>query len=252
MKRGFVVFILWIVFGLNLTGQNEKLSYHVYYNWGFIWIDAGTLTLTSRPDTLNNVSVVRLDGMGKSLPRWNWLYKLNDHYSSWCYPGSFIPVKATKNTMEGGYVVDRRYDFNFKDSALVIHYSENNLPVTIDTLALTGDLFDAQSATARLRYLDLSNYKPGDTIVLPIVMDDVVYTQNIVYKGVDTLRLKNEQQIRAYRFSTVVTGNRLFSTTDDINVWISADKHRTPLYIEAGITIGSIKILYDDSYSQMR
>ena len=244
MKKHLSILFLLVFLGINLKGQTEKLSYEVYYNWGFIWIDAGTLLLTATPDTLDNTPVVRLDGMAKSLQRWNWLYKLDDHYTSWCYPGSYHPLLSTKNTLEGGYRINNSYQFNYADSLVYIRAEETRKPLTLDTLSLHGILYDAQSATNKLRFIDVSSLDEGDTITLPILMDGLIHQQAIVYRGVDTLVMENKHEYRALRFSAIVTGSKLFNSEDAIQVWISSDEKRIPLYIEADITVGAVKIFY--------
>lgn len=246
MRNGFFIFFLLLFLSLNLKGQSEKLTYEVYYNWGFIWIDAGTLTLTSKPDTLYNIPLFRLDGVGKSLERWNWLYKLNDHYTSWCYPDSYQPVMATKNTLEGGYRINNQYRFDYTRSLVYLRTKETRKPLTLDTLSLNVSLYDAQSATYKLRFLDVSCFQINDTITLSIIMDGVVHQQKIVYGGFDTLVTGNNKLNNAIKFTAIVSDNKLFSSGDAIKVWISDDAKRVPLYIEANITIGAIKIFYKD------
>ena len=244
MKKHLPILVLLLFLGANLKGQTEKLSYEVYYNWGFIWINAGTLTLTTSVDTIDNIPLLRLEGAGKSLSRWSWLFKLDDHYTSWCYPDSYRPVLATKNTLEGGYRINNRYQFNYTDSLVYIRVEETRKPLIMDTLAIHGLLYDAQSATNKLRFLDFTSFREGDTIIFPILMDGVIRHQNIVFRGVDTLLVKNKHRYSTLQFSAIVTDNKLFNSDDAIKVWISNDEKRIPLYIEADITVGAVKIYY--------
>jgi hypothetical protein len=246
MKKLFFILLLLIFLGMNLNGQTEELSYEVYYNWGIIWIDGGSLTLSTHPDTLNSIPLLRLEGTGKSLPRWNWLFKLDDHYTSWCYPDSYYPVLATKNTSEGGYRISNRYTFDYNDSLVYIRTEETRKPLTLDTLSFKKPLYDVQSATSKLRFLNFTHLRDGDTITLPIIMDGVVHQQSIVFNGYDTLRIQNKMAYSTLKFTAMVTDNKLFSSDNAIKVWISNDTKRIPLYIEADITIGAIKVFYKE------
>ncbi len=246
MKIKLSILLLFLFFMVNLQGQTEKLSYKVYYNWGFIWIDAGTLILTTSVDTIDNIPLLLLEGTGKSLSRWNWLYKLDDHYTSWCYPDSYYPVLARKDALEGGYHINNEYRFDYTDSLVYISTEETRKPLTLDTLPLNEQLYDAQSATQKLRFIDLTTLREGDTIMLPIIMDGVIHHQNIVFNGLDTLIMQNKQVYSACKFTALVTGHKLFSADDAVKVWISNDEKRIPLYIKADITIGTIKIFYHE------
>ncbi len=244
MKKSFVILLLLAGFWTNLFGQTERLSYKVYYNWGFIWINGGTLTLSSQPDTLEGIPVVRLDGVGKTLPRWDWLFKVDDHYTSWCYPGNYLPVLATKNTLEGGYRINNNYRFDYDKSVAYIRTEETRKPLEQDTVHLNYPMYDAMAATNKLRFYNFDAFTIGDTISLSIIMDGIIHRQKIVYAGLDTLLMENKQRISAIKFTAIVTDNKLFSADDAIKVWVSYDKKRIPLYIEANITVGAIKIYY--------
>ena len=246
MKKHVIIFVVLFFGVINLSGQSEDFSYKVYYNWGFIWIDGGTLSLSVHNDTLNHIPLLRLDGKGKSLSRWNWLYKLDDHYISWCYPDSYYPVLARKDALEGGYHINNEYRFDYTDSLVYISTEETRKPLTLDTLPLNEQLYDAQSATQKLRFIDLTTLREGDTIMLPIIMDGVIHHQNIVFNGLDTLIMQNKQVYSACKFTALVTGHKLFSADDAVKVWISNDEKRIPLYIKADITIGTIKIFYHE------
>ena len=125
-----------------------------------------------------------------------------------------------------------------------IRVEETRKPLTLDTLSIHGLLYDAQSATNKLRFFEFTSLREGDTITLPIIMDGVVHQQNIVYDGADTLLMENKHRYNALKFTAIVTDNKLFNSDDAIKVWISNDEKRIPLYIEADITVGAIKIYY--------
>ena len=226
--------------------KTEYLKYSVYYRWGFVWINGGVLILSSKPDTLDGQVHTKLEGIGKSASKWSWLFELNDHYTSWCNPTSSLPTKSIKNTSEGGYCIHNQYLFNYNDSLIYITSEENQKPLTFDTINLTKRIFDAQSATNYLRYLNHTNYHPGDTIILHILMDGVLQDQEIVFNGKRVLSDDNGFSYPTLKYTAIVTGNKLFSSSDAISVWISDNDDRIPLFIKANITIGGINIFYMD------
>lgn len=246
-----VISIFFAVFTFTKTVQaqpvGEHLSYTVYYKWGIIKIKGGTLTLTTSPDTLDGTALIRVDGVGKSAAKWSWLFELDDHYTSWYYPKTFLPVKSIKNTNEGGYFIHNLYRFNYKDSLIYMRTEQSRKPLSYDTLQMKGAIFDAQAATYYLRFLDFNNYNPEDTLTLSIIMDGVLKEQKIVYRGVDIITDRHKNHHSAFRFAAVVDDSKLFSSSDAINVWISNDYRRIPLLIQADITVGYIEVLYDNN-----
>ena len=228
-----------------LTNHSEELNYTVYYNWGIVWINGGTLTLKASADSINGMVLRKIEGIGKSSLKWKWLLELEDHYTTWCYPDSYLPVKSVKKTLEGGYFIHNQYQFNYQDLMVYIRTEESKKPLAFDTLAINHKVFDAQSATTYLRFLDFNNRIPGDTLTLHILMDGELREQKIIFQGKEILKDKDNQTYSTYKFTAVVTKHNLFSSSDAINVWITDDDKRTPLYIEANLTVGSVKIFHN-------
>jgi hypothetical protein len=253
MKKAFVIFL--IMMGLSianiakadppLSNHSEKLNYTVYYNWGVVWINGGTLTLKASPDSINGKTLRKIEGIGKSSSKWKWLFELEDHYTTWCNPDSFLPVKSVKKTMEGGYFIHNQYHFNYQDSMIYIRTEESKKSLAFDTIAINHKVFDAQSATTYLRFLDFNSRLVGDTLVLHILMDGELRKQKIIFKGKKNLKDKDNQAYSTYKFTAVVAEHNLFSSSDAINVWITDDDKRIPLYIEANLTVGSVKIFHN-------
>ena len=66
----------------------EKLTYRGYYNWSFIWINAGSVEMTVQPsDKYPNAQCIF--AVGYSNPSWDWVFKLRDtlisHHDSMTY-----------------------------------------------------------------------------------------------------------------------------------------------------------------------
>lgn len=226
---------------------NEHFIYNVYYQWGIIRINGGVLYLSSTPDTLNGDVLNKIEGVGKSASKWSWLFELEDYYTSWCYPKTFLPVKSIKNTNEGGFFIHNNYFFNYSDSLIYIKTEDSRKPLSYDTIKIKGAIFDAQSAAYYMRFLDFGSYHPNDTVTLSIIMDGVLQKQKIVYRGREIYADRHKNRYGTFCFTAVVDDSKLFSSSDAINVWISDDDKRIPLCIEANIIVGHIEVLYDGS-----
>ena len=115
MNKILVILFTWLFSIVTQAGvkppHNEKLTYTVYYNWGFVWINAGSLELSNSTDTLNGNAYRFLSATGKSNPKWNWLFMLEDHYSSWYNPKTMLPVKSVKHTFENGHITQNQFIF---------------------------------------------------------------------------------------------------------------------------------------------
>jgi hypothetical protein len=245
MNRTVQVFLSTLFFVFSLSAQ-ENFNFTVYYHWGPVWIKGGTMQLKQDVVEVESNTLVKLTGTGKSLPKWKWLFEIDDIYTSWCEKENYMPVKAQKNTFEGGYVSNNKYIFDYDNNKIYIQIQNSEKKFLYDTLAMEGTVYDAQSATAFLRFIDYDLYADVDTFSIVLLLDGELVNQKIVLKKNKMLKDKHGKEYKVIEFSALVDKNPLFSNEEAIKVWVSDDKKRIPLKIKAELFVGSVEILYDD------
>ncbi len=240
-------FFLFLIFSTQLlSAQTEQLRYTVYYHWGPVWIDGGDLFLSYQEDVYREDTAIKLIGKGVSDSKWNWLFKVNDNYTSWCRKDDFLPLKSIKDAYEAGEKTDNNYLFDYKNLKAYIETKAGDIPVKHDTIELNKPIYDAQCATAYLRFLDFDSLQNRDTVLLNILLDGELYLQQfLVYKNF-WLQDESGKLHKVVKFTAVMPENKLFSSKEAIRVWVTDDEKRLPLKIKADLKVGSIEVLYND------
>jgi hypothetical protein len=89
-----------------------------------------------------------------------------------------------------------------------------------------------------LRTVDFDAMTVGDTLTMSGFFEDEFYDLDIIYKGKGKVKTK-AGKFNAIKLVPVVPNNKLFDGENSVTAWISDDKNRLPLKVEADMFIGS-------------
>src|SRR5690606_16014836 len=101
------------------------------------------------------------------------------------------------------------------------------------------DIQDNVSGFYYLRTLDQSTLKVGEAISLPGFFDKKIYNIKLTFEGKDRVKSRIGT-FDTFVFSPTMPGNKLFSGTNPVKVWITDDKNRIPIKITANLVVGSL------------
>jgi hypothetical protein len=231
-------------------GNHEYLSFKVFYNLGFIWIEAGKVDFKLSRQQQENRDVFHIMSTGISNPSWDWLYTLCDTFEVNFEADSFRPINFRRNTSEGRKVIQENYHFDYEQHQLYIERQSQDSLAGSKNITLDGKLYDILTATYVARSMDFTYAIIGDTVSLPLVHEGEKIILPIVFKGKVTIQNLKEENVSCYRFSAVIKTGSLFMKGETVDVWVSADDRQVPVSIEAKIVIGSIRVLLDETLFQ--
>jgi hypothetical protein len=211
--------------------SGEKLTFHVYYNMGFIWIHAGDAVFTTRSTELNGRKAYYIAGDGRTAKSYDWFYKVRDLYESYVDQETLLPLRFIRNVNEGG--------LNYKHDAVFDRNADKvvNNGKTYDISQCTQDVL---SAVYLARNIDYSKYNPGDRIPFEMFLDDKVYPLYIKYVGKERIETK-KGVFNAIKIVPLLIEGTIFEGGEKMAVWVSDDKNHLPLRVNSPIVVGSIK-----------
>lgn len=222
--------------------SGEVIDYEVYYNWGFIWLNAGWVTFKVEDAKYNGRDAYLLDSYGSSHKSYDWLYKVRDHYQSYLDKETLQPIYFTRENYEGGYEVDNKYIFDWKNNNTVYSYTQNSdKPFSEDTLKVPDCTFDVLSLIYYARNIDLKKYKIDAKIPVVSIIDNEVFHLYIRNLGKETIKDREGNSHDCLKFSALLVEGTIFEGGEDMFVWISDDENKVPVLVEAKILIGSVK-----------
>jgi hypothetical protein len=235
---------------VNRFGDREYLSFQVFYNLGFIWIDAGKVDFRLSRKTQENKDLYHIISTGLSNPKWDWLYTLRDTFEVNFEAAGFRPIDFRRNTLEGNKKVQENYFFDYVQNQVYIDRQSLDSLAGTSILPLTGILYDILTATYVARSMDFTYSIIGDTVRLPLIHEGEKIMLPIVFRGKENTQNLKDEAVSCYRFSAVIKTGSLFMKGETVDVWVSADERQVPVSIEAKIVIGSVRILLDDTLFQ--
>jgi hypothetical protein len=234
-------------FGQDCSSRNinfksgERITYRAVYNWGFIWVNAGDVEFMVYDTIYMGKPALHFKSQGWSLKQYDWIFKVRDRFESFLDPITFKPLWFERDTYEGGFLVYNRYKFNYSDNTLEIASQTSDRPFSTDTVPLKNCTFDVLSAIYYCRTLNFDSYNKGDTIPLTMAIDNEIFDLYLRYLGREELITRDGQVYKTIRFSAMLVEGTIFKGGEDLEVWVTDDKNRVPILIEAKILVGSVK-----------
>ena len=219
-------------------GNGETLEYTVSYHWGFIWVDAGEVRFkaTKLKDQRWHYLCT-----ASSYQRYDWLFKVRDTFETISKPEPLLPSIYRGRTMEGSAESVSEYYFNEQHTSLLIKSREAD-EVISKTLKINDQISDVLTATYKTRSIDWQRFAFGEGIILQMIMNNALLQLPVNYVAKDTLKLSTGETFACLQFDASLPEGSIFMAGEAIRVWVSDDKNRLPVRIEAKIKIGSIEI----------
>ncbi|MCK4663230.1 MAG: DUF3108 domain-containing protein [Bacteroidales bacterium] len=229
----------------------EKITYDVYYNWAFIWLNAGEVYFKVGLKKYNNKPVYHFESFGRTHEKYDWIFKVRDKYETIADTNTFNPLIFKRNTYEGGYYVKNKYYFDHSENKIFTFTENTKKSYTQDTLALPKCTFDVLTTIYYSRNIDYSKHNINDKIPLSLIIDNEVFDLYIKYLGKDTIKTKDGIIYNCIKFKPLLVEGTIFSGGENMTVWVSDDENKIPILVEAKILVGTVKAFLTD-YENIR
>lgn len=211
--------------------DGERLDYTIHYGL----IDAGFASMELKSDgvKVNDRDVYHCVGTGRSLGAFDWFFKVRDKYETYIDKEGIFPHVFKRDVNEGGYTINQEYKF-YQNKRVI----DNGVDNVSDVPSYCQDML---SSFYYARTLDYSGAVKGDIFTIYSYVDEKVYPIKIKYKGIKNISIRSGKY-KCFLFNPVVQTGRIFKHESDCNFYITCDKNKIPLLIEAKLMVGSIKM----------
>lgn len=221
----------------------EVITYSAAYNWGFIWVDAGRVSFKVKKYSINGKEVFYFKSYGTSVPKYDWIYKVRDSFESWAEKETLKPIKYVRKTSEGDYKVHNVFHFDYSKNKIYTNTKNTNKKATRDTLALPKCTFDLNTAIYYARNINFTKHKVGSKIPITFVVDNEIFNLKIKYLGKETITTRDDRTFKCLKFKPELVAGTIFDKNSDMTVWVTNDKNRVPVLVEAKVLVGYVKAL---------
>src|SRR5688572_353503 len=252
MKRYFIpsLLVLTVVFGFVFSGfesrdtmrdlnndsfsTGEKLNYIVHY--GLINAGEAQLDVDNDIQMINNRPCYKVNVDGKTTGSFDFFLRIRDTWRSYIDTSAILPQRFHRNIEEGKYKKKENMMFDhYKDMVTVEDKKETN------TFKVPDNVQDIVSGVYYLRTLNYDKRKIGEPIKIQGFFDDEVFDFTVTYRGKTTVETK-AGNIKVIRLVPKMPKNKLFDGEDAVSVYLSDDKNKIPVLIQAEMFVGAVKI----------
>jgi hypothetical protein len=219
--------------------KGEKLEYRVHY--GFI--NAGEATVQVHPElyVINNKICYKATCFGRSVGAFEMMTKIRDTWGSYIDTGEFIPQRSYRDITEGRYRLKEGVYFYHSKGQASAERENKKGEVSKFTYEIPYGVQDIISGFYFLRKLDYNKMKTGDTIKMNAFFEDELYDFRIRYLGKCNINTRFGK-INAIKLCPIMPNNQLFNGESSIRVYLSDDKNKIPLIMQADMFLGAVEV----------
>jgi hypothetical protein len=254
MKRylNFIIpAILFVTFGFtvnnrqndhdkNVFGCGEKLEFRVHY--GFINAGEATIQVYPQMYRVNGLVCYKAGVSGRSAGAFDLALRIRDEWVTYMDTSGISPQKFYREIEEGKYRLKEFVHYGYtNDIATVDREGRNGEDKSRKEYAITKDVQDIVSGFYFLRTMNFNKMKVGDTIRTVAFFEDKTYDFQIKFLGKGIVDTKFGE-ISAIKLSPIMPDNKLFEGGNSIRMWLSDDKNKIPVKIEADMFVGAVEM----------
>ncbi|SDR81562.1 Protein of unknown function [Gillisia sp. Hel1_33_143] len=237
-KRITFVSLLLLLLPLSIFSQNafqagEWFKFRIHYGP----FNASYATLEVKDEVLDKKKVYHVVGRGKSTGLMHLFFKVDDDYETYIDRRSSLPYRFVRKIDEGGYTKDVQIDFDQKQNKAYVLDRKHNTNTTYTT---ENEVHDLISSFYYMRN-ELNDMKlnEGDELNLNMFFDKENHNFKIKFLGREVIKTKFGK-IATLKFRPYVMAGRVFKEKESLTFWVSADKNKMPVKIQADLAVGSL------------
>lgn len=217
----------------NAFQGGEWFKFRIHYGI----FNASYATIEVNEENWEGNPVFHARGIGKTTGLARWFFKVDDYYDSYFTKDKIRPLFFIRNINEGGYKKNLtiRFDHDKKEA-----FVDDILKKKKGTFDTDPNIQDLISCFYYLRnQLDTSSIQKGEFIIVNLFFDESNYAFKFKYLGPDLIKTKFGL-VKSLKFRPYVQSGRVFRSSESITLWVSNDKNKIPLRLQANLRVGSI------------
>lgn len=239
MKRLFFALCLLSVI-TSSTSQTiksgEKLVFAGSYNMSGLMTQLAQVTMSTETVSTAKNSYLHLYCELSTYSKWDSFFKIRDIYESYVNPINLKPSLYKRSIDEGGYTKKEKYVF--KGNTVNSTSKRKNKPETQKTVAIGSSTQDVISLFYKVRTMDFSKFKEGQTVTLLIVFDEKQIPVTLKYMGKETISAGNLGKKECYKIA-IGAKTDVFKGKDKNLIWLTADAKKVPALLKFSIPVGT-------------
>lgn len=225
----------------------EELSYDLYFNWKFIWLNAGTASMKIAKTKWEDKPAIKGYLITRTSERLDRFFLMRDTIQC-VITEDMIPLYYKKGANEGGryYVDEVWYSYPNSKSHLRQRFQNRNGVVTEKTYDSAKCIYDMLSMLLRARSFKVDNLRKGEKLHFPMADGHKVEDITLIYRGRKDFHMKTTDvnyQCLVFSFVEYPNGKE----KEVITFYISDDENHIPVRLDLFLRFGVAKAYLNKS-----
>jgi hypothetical protein len=220
--------------------SGEFLSYNLYYNWKFVWVKAGTASMSTVLSRYKGKSAYRCSLTTRGNNRVDDMFVLRD--TLLCYSSEALePLYFRKGAREGKryYVDEVFYTYPGSGVKLRQHYMNSHGNHTWKNTSTEECVYDMVNIFLCARSFNPDGWQKGHVVKVPIADGKDLSTAILKFRGRSNIKADNGLKYRCLELSYMekVKGNY----KEIVRFYVTDDSRHMPVRIDFYLRFGTAK-----------
>lgn len=233
-----------LAFGLLIAGQisaqavksGETFTYSASYNMSGLLTPLAQVKMSTETVKTSKNTLLHLICEATTFSKWDSFFKIRDIYESYVNPTTFKPSLYKRDIFEGKYTKKEKYIF--KGNTIQSTVKKNKMAETKKNFSIGENTNDVVTVLYKLRNVDFSKFKVGQTQTFTIVFDEKQMVVSAKYMGKETVKAGNLGSKECYKISISAKTDKLKGVDKNL-IWLTADARKVPALIKFSIPVGT-------------
>ncbi|MBQ7742622.1 MAG: DUF3108 domain-containing protein [Bacteroidaceae bacterium] len=221
----------------------EQLEYSLYYNWSFVWVKAGTATLTIKNSTYNGNAAYLTRLLMRGSKKADGYFVLRDTLTSYVKADNLQPLYYAKRDIEGKKRKKREvwYSYQGNNCRARQQYTHSSGRVTNKDETRSQQIYDMLSIMLKARNYDTSGWTKGKRINFLMTDGNGVEKQSLIYRGKTNVKMRDSKDTyRCLQLSFVEEDDG--DEKEVITFFVTDDANHVPVRLDMYLKFGSAKV----------
>ena len=218
----------------------EHLTYNLYFNWKFVWVKAGTASMSIHQTNYAGKSAYRTSLITGGNKKVDKFFILRD--TLLCYTGTdMAPLYYRKGAHEGKrYTVDEDfYSYSGGKCHVRMHRQGHDGSHAWKNVSYDDCVYDMLNIFLRARSFDPANWTKGYTVKFPIVDGRSRTPAQLKFAGKVTIKADNGVKYRCLRLAYMELEKGKYKKIVDF--YVTDDDNHVPVRLDMYLKFGSAK-----------
>ena len=219
----------------------EFLSYNLYYNWQFVWVKAGSASMSTVKSRYKGKEAFRASLTTRGNNKVDEMFVLRDTLLAYCST-DMAPLYFRKGAREGSrYTVDEVW-YDYKGSQVNLTQRRLYKDGTRKTIHNNSKIciYDMISIFLRARSFDPTDWKKGHALKIPIADGNgIEYSAQLRYRGKSVVKADNNKKYRCLELSYMEPDDGKYK--EIVRFYVTDDNNHIPIRLDMFLRIGSAK-----------